>query len=110
MKINLFQVQSNPRLSMRVMALATITTAMRPGAVHTAAMGTLDRASIPFGLFLNGMLRCPQWAGLCRAGRCRTLSKSKQEPPLLVRAHLSGGDAVPDMLHFRRRDDSYSLK
>lgn len=47
---------------MRLMALATSTTAMSPGAVHTAAMGTQDRVSIPFGLFLNGMLNgIPLW-------------------------------------------------
>lgn len=94
MKINLFEAQSNPRPSLRVMALATSTGAMSPVQVgcDTAAMGTLHRLSIPFGLFPNGMLRCSQWAGLCRAGT----SKSEQEPPFLVRAHLSGWDAVPD--------------
>lgn len=66
--------------------------------MHTAAMGTLDRASIPFGLSPNGMLRSLQWAGLCRAGRCRMQSKSEQELPSLVRAHLLGWDAVPDTL------------
>lgn len=98
MRINLFQVQSNPRPSLRAMALATSTTAMSPRAVPTAAIGTLDRVSISFGLFLNGVPRCPQWAGLCRAGRCRTQSKAEQEPPLLVRAHLSEWDGVPDTL------------
>jgi len=70
----------------------------RRWAVHTAVMGTLDRASIPFGLFPNGMLRSPRQAGCCRAGRCRMQYKSEQKPPSLVRAHLFAWDAVLDTL------------